>query len=154
MAYKLRYSDYSTTTSGPPDPIEWVGPPGPPGPMGPPGPASTVPGPAGATGATGPAGPPGAFTVGTLSAAGSTQGTATTLSSDVNVVTSVAANTGVVLTGRTAITWVVNRGANALNVYPQSSAQIEAAGTNAAVTVVPGGMAMLVPASTTQWYAT
>lgn len=34
MAYRLRYSDY-TTTSGPPDPAEWVGPPGPPGPPGP-----------------------------------------------------------------------------------------------------------------------
>lgn len=94
------------------------------------------------------------FTVGTLSAAGSTQGTATALGSDVNVVTTVAANTGVVLTGRTAITWVVNRGANALNVYPQTSAQIEAAGTNAAVTIVAGGSAMLVPTSPTQWYAT
>ena len=34
MAYRLNYSDYSTTT-GPPDPASWVGPPGP---MGPPGP--------------------------------------------------------------------------------------------------------------------
>src|SRR6478609_8273632 len=37
MAYKLRYSDYSTS-EGPPDPGEWVGPPGPPGPTGPAGP--------------------------------------------------------------------------------------------------------------------
>ena len=40
MAYKLSYSDYSTTT-GPPNPAAWVGPPGP---MGPPGPQG-VPGP-------------------------------------------------------------------------------------------------------------
>ena len=44
MAYRLKYSDYSTT-EGPPDPAAWVGPPGPmgpPGPVGPPGPTSPV----------------------------------------------------------------------------------------------------------------
>jgi hypothetical protein len=46
MAYKLRYSDYPGTDTGPPDPERWVGPPGPPGPQG-------------ATGATGPQGPQG-----------------------------------------------------------------------------------------------
>ena len=34
MAYRLSYSDYITTTSGPPDPAAWVGPPGPQGPPG------------------------------------------------------------------------------------------------------------------------
>lgn len=43
MAYKLHYSDYPGTDTGPPDPERWVGPPGPPGPQGPPGP----PGPGG-----------------------------------------------------------------------------------------------------------
>ena len=43
MAYRLSYSDYSTTDTGPPDPERWEGPPGPPGP----------------TGATGPQGPQG-----------------------------------------------------------------------------------------------
>src|SRR5215472_11226520 len=33
--YRLRYSDYSTTAEGPPDPARWIGPPGPPGPPGP-----------------------------------------------------------------------------------------------------------------------
>jgi hypothetical protein len=37
MAYRLNYSDYSTS-EGPPDPAEWVGPPGPAGPVGPTGP--------------------------------------------------------------------------------------------------------------------
>ena len=41
MAYRLKYSDYSTGAEGPPDPAEWVGPPGP---MGPPGPQG-IPGP-------------------------------------------------------------------------------------------------------------
>lgn len=48
--YRLAYSDYSTTTTGPPDPERWIGPPGPPGAAGPPG----------ADGAPGAAGPPGA----------------------------------------------------------------------------------------------
>jgi Pectate lyase superfamily protein len=46
MAYRLRYSDYSTGAEGPPDPAEWVGPPGPPGPVGPQGPQG-IPGVAG-----------------------------------------------------------------------------------------------------------
>jgi hypothetical protein len=46
MAYKLRYSDYPGTDTGPPDPERWVGPPGPPGPSGPAGP----PGPPGSDG--------------------------------------------------------------------------------------------------------
>ena len=39
MAYKIHYSDYPGTDTGPPDPDRWVGPPGPPGPVGPVGPA-------------------------------------------------------------------------------------------------------------------
>jgi len=38
MAYRIKYSDYSTTAEGPPDPDRWVGPPGPQGPTGPTGP--------------------------------------------------------------------------------------------------------------------
>jgi len=38
MAYKIHYSDYPGTDTGPPDPDRWVGPPGPPGPTGPQGP--------------------------------------------------------------------------------------------------------------------
>jgi len=76
--YKLRYSDYPGTDTGPPDPARWIGPPGPPGPAGipgedgedgaagPPGADSTVPGPPGPAGADstvpGPAGPPGTTT--------------------------------------------------------------------------------------------
>ena len=44
MAYRLKYSDYSTTAEGPPDPAAWVGPPGPPGPQGPQGPPGSISG--------------------------------------------------------------------------------------------------------------
>lgn len=46
MAYKLTYSDYPGTDTGPPDPARWVGPQGPagpPGPQGPVGPTGGVP---------------------------------------------------------------------------------------------------------------
>ena len=48
MAYRLHYSDYSTT-EGPPDPAEWVGPPGPMGPVGPMGPQGPMGGLSGGT---------------------------------------------------------------------------------------------------------
>ena len=69
MAYKISYSDYPGTDTGPPDPERWVGPMGPPGSTGPqgstgpPGPASTVPGP---PGSPGPIGPPGSVDAGSV----------------------------------------------------------------------------------------
>jgi hypothetical protein len=65
MAYRLQYSDYSTTAEGPPDPARWVGPPGPTGPTGPVGPTG-VQGPTGATGPQGPQGIPGTAATGTV----------------------------------------------------------------------------------------
>jgi len=66
MAYKIHYSDYPGTDTGPPDPLRWVGPTGPqgnPGPPGEDGADSTVPGPPGADSTVpGPAGPPGTTT--------------------------------------------------------------------------------------------
>jgi len=44
--YKIKYSDYPGTDTGPPDPERWIGPqgePGPPGPVGPPGPTPEAP---------------------------------------------------------------------------------------------------------------
>ena len=54
MAYRLAYSDYVTTTTGPPDPERWVGPPGPIGPQG-------IQGEQGIPGPTGPMPPGGPF---------------------------------------------------------------------------------------------
>ena len=89
-----------------------------------------------------------------VSAAGTTQGTATALTASVNVVTTVAANAGVILpAGATQPVRVLNRGANALKVYPQTGAQIEAAGVNAAVIVPVGAGVTFLPVSSSQWYA-
>lgn len=91
-----------------------------------------------------------------ISAAGSTQGTATALTTDYNVVSTVGASQGVVLPTATAgreVT-IVNRGANVLSVYPASGAAIDGASTNAAVTVPVNGEISFFASSSTQWYTT
>lgn len=67
----------------------------------------------------------------TITAAGTSQATATTLTAQINIVTTVTAGQGVVLTDQDAL--VLNRGTVDLLVYPPSGGIIEAAGTNTAV---------------------
>lgn len=92
-------------------------------------------------------------TAGALTAAGSTQGTALALTSDINNVTTVAAGTGVILpfwqTGHKII--IRNAGANALAVYPNSSAQINNLGTNVAFSIPAGTSIEFVNFTSTQW---
>lgn len=98
-----------------------------------------------------------------ISAAGTTQGGATVIATPsffgtpaLNIVSTVAANSGVVLPTAVAtmkIT-VVNTGANPLAVYPASGATINASATNIAVTVPVGGAIALQASSTTSWYTT
>ena len=89
-----------------------------------------------------------------VSAAGSTQGTATALTTMINNVTTVAASTGVVLPTAAAgyIVIVRNGGANALSVYPATGAAINAGAANAAHSLPVGAMIQYVATSTTQWY--
>lgn len=95
---------------------------------------------------------------GSISAAGSTQGTATALTTDYNVVTTTGSGQGVVLPTAASpfgreIT-IVNRGANALTVYPDSGAAIDGASTNTGVTVPVNGEISFFSSSATQWYTT
>jgi hypothetical protein len=88
-------------------------------------------------------------------ATGATQGTATALTTSYNVVTVVAATTGVRLptpsqTGLIIV--VVNRGANALNVYPNVGAQIDLLGVNVAAAVPAGFTATYQASSLAQYY--
>lgn len=71
-----------------------------------------------------------------VSAAGTTQGTATAINADVVNVSTVASGAGVVLplVGHGSMT-VYNSGANALKIYPPSGAQINGLGSNAAMTL-------------------
>ena len=73
-----------------------------------------------------------------LSAAGTTQGTATELSAADSEVTTVASGAGCVLSSKLApgdSQTVFNAGANALKIYPPSGMQINALPTNAAMTL-------------------
>ena len=89
-----------------------------------------------------------------LTAAGSTQGTALALTRPINDVTTVAASTGVVLPAATAGMRIVirNGGANTMNVYPASGAQINTLGTNVAFAHSVSTVLEFVAFSTTQWY--
>ena len=91
-----------------------------------------------------------------VSAAGTTQATATALTSDFNVVTTVTASSGVRLmtpvTGGASIC-IINRGLNILNVYPATGGQFNTVGVNVAVTIAVNGVGKFMAASTTQWYS-
>lgn len=75
-----------------------------------------------------------------LTALGSTQGTALLLSTAINIVTTAAASTGVILMPSEvgAEVYVCNLGANALSVYPATGAAINAIAANGAFSVGAG----------------
>lgn len=85
-----------------------------------------------------------------VSAAGTTQGTATPLTSQSVIVTVSGSGAGVVAT--LPYHKVFNRGANALLLYPASGAQFEALGANAPVSVAVGGTVEMYMTSATQGY--
>jgi hypothetical protein len=78
------------------------------------------------------------------------------LTNNLNVVTTTASNpSGVTLptatTGRRII--VVNKGTNPISIYPATGAQIDALGSNAAITLAVNGVLEFNASSTTQWYS-
>lgn len=89
-----------------------------------------------------------------ISAAGSTQGTATLLTKDVNVVSVVTIGTGVVLpvavVGMVII--VNNNGVNALNVYPNTNTTINNLTINSPLEQSPGASLQFYATSPAQWY--
>jgi hypothetical protein len=89
-----------------------------------------------------------------ISAAGTTQGTATALTKEFNQVTAVSSNQGVVLPTAVAGMAIVitNTSANSLNVYPASGATINTLSANAAVTQAAGSTLQFVAMTSTQWY--
>jgi hypothetical protein len=90
-----------------------------------------------------------------VSAAGTTQGTATALTVDYNVITTAAASSGVVLptatAGRRIV--IVNKGANTLSIYPATGGTIDALSANAAIQVAANGSIQIMASSITQWYS-
>jgi hypothetical protein len=89
-----------------------------------------------------------------VSAAGTAQGNATALTTQINVVSTVASGAGVRLPTAVAgmrVT-IMNTSANALAVYPASTAAINSAAANVAFSQAAGARLDFVATSTTQWY--
>lgn len=89
----------------------------------------------------------------TVSAAGTSQATATALTADINNVTTVGSGTGVILpvpVAGTKIT-VFSNGANNLLVYPNSGATIDANSANTAVTLTFTKRCDYIATSATAW---
>ena len=87
----------------------------------------------------------------TVSAAGTTQGTATAITADVVIVSTVASGAGVVvpLVGHGSML-VYNAGANPLKVYPGSGAAINQLSANTAMNLPINTSVLLTWASVTQ----
>jgi hypothetical protein len=80
-----------------------------------------------------------------LTAAGTTQATALAIGNDINVVTTAAASTGVILRSDLAAgdsQEVVNYGANTLTVYPPVGGKINNGSANAGVTIATNTSAL------------
>jgi len=90
-----------------------------------------------------------------ITSSGSTNTSATAITTDINLVTTVAASTGVSLPTATVgrVVRIVNRGANTLNVYPATSGIIDSLAANAAFLLPVNGFVEFLATSTTQWYS-
>ena len=91
-----------------------------------------------------------------ITAAGTTQGTATALTKEINVVSTVSAGAnGVVLPTAVAgmVLTITNSSATALNVYPASGGQINALGTNIGLSQPGAATLQFVAPTATQWYS-
>jgi hypothetical protein len=89
-----------------------------------------------------------------ISAAGSTQGTATALTKEINLVSTVSSGQGVVLPTAVAgmVIHITNTSANSLIVYPASGGAVNSLSTNAGYTQGAGATITYIAPTTTQWY--
>lgn len=90
-----------------------------------------------------------------LSAAGTTQGTATVLTKSMSEITTVAANTGVLLPTPEPgeLFFVANKGANALRVYPSSGGYINGLAVDTFLSVPVDTRRLFFAVTATQWYS-
>ena len=89
-----------------------------------------------------------------VSAAGTTQGTATSIANDIIVVTTASASQGVILPASVPGVQIViiNTTAVAVNVYPPSGGQVDSLGTNIAFSLPTNGKIMFMATTNTQYY--
>lgn len=99
---------------------------------------------------------------GSLTATGSSQGTAFPIAKELNIFTTVASGTGAILPVSNAlgnaiiagyVVTILNEGASAILIYPPSGQQINSAGTNVAVSIASGGNARFAFSGSNQWYS-
>ena len=90
-----------------------------------------------------------------ISAAGTVQGNATVIAKQINVVSTVATGSGVVLPAAVAgmTIYITNTTANSLLVYPASGGAINSLATNAALTQAANSTLHYIAPTTTQWYS-
>jgi hypothetical protein len=91
-----------------------------------------------------------------ISANGISQATATALTKEINVVSTVSSGQGVILPTAVAgmILTITNTSANSLAVYPASGGAINSLAANAGFTQVAGATLQFIAPTTTQWYTT
>ena len=89
-----------------------------------------------------------------ISAAGTTQGTATILSKEINIVSTVTSASGVQLPTAVAgmVVTITNTSANSLLVYPATSTAINTLAINVGFTQTTGATIQFIAPTTTQWY--
>ena len=89
-----------------------------------------------------------------ITAAGTNQGTATALTKEINIVSTVPSGNGVVLPTAVAgmVLTITNTSANSLLVYPASGGTINSLAANAALTQVAAATLQFIAPTTTQWY--
>jgi hypothetical protein len=89
-----------------------------------------------------------------ISAAGSTQGTATAITKEMNVVSTVSSGQGVVLPTAVAgmVVTITNTSANSLLVYPATGGAVNSLAANAGYTQQAGGTIQFIAPTSTQWY--
>ena len=89
-----------------------------------------------------------------ITAAGSTQGTATPLSKEINIVSTVSSAQGVQLPTAVAgmVLTVTNTSANSLLVYPAASSYINTQAINVGFVQPAGATIQFIAPTTTQWY--
>jgi hypothetical protein len=92
----------------------------------------------------------------TVTAAGTTQATATSLTADVNIVTTATVNQGVVVSGTPQGKYavIVNRTAVTILVYPASGHAFDGLATNTPISLPSFGFLELYGSTTTQWHTT
>jgi hypothetical protein len=92
----------------------------------------------------------------TVTAAGTTQGTATSLTTDINIVTTATVNQGVMVPGATSGKYavIINKTAVTIIVYPSTGHNFDSLAANVGISLLAGAFLEIYGYSNTQWGTT